>query len=46
MTKIKKKYRGLFEYEERIAKLNGIKTPMDKLNRIIDWELYSAPQNL
>ena len=39
-TKIKKKNRGLFEYEERMAKLNGIKTPMDKLNMFVEWEKF------
>jgi len=45
MTKIKKKDRGLFEYEERMAKLNGIKTPMDKLNAIIPWEIFRSILN-
>jgi IS5 family transposase len=40
MTKIKKKDRGLFEYQERMEKLNGIETPMDKLNRFIEWEAF------
>jgi len=40
MTKIKKQERGLFEYEERMSKLNGIKTPMDKLNTFINWEMF------
>jgi IS5 family transposase len=42
MTKIKKKDRGLFEYEERMAKLNGIKTPMDKLNAMMNWEMFRS----
>jgi IS5 family transposase len=40
MTRIKRKDRGLFEYQERIEKLNNIKTPMDKLNQVADWELF------
>lgn len=40
MTKIKRKDRGLFEYQERLEKLNNIKTPMDKLNQVIDWEMF------
>jgi transposase, IS5 family len=40
MTKIKRKDRGLFEYQERMEKLNNIKTPMDKLNLAIPWEIF------
>ena len=40
MTKIKRKDRNLFEYQERMKKLKGIKTPLDKLNRIADFEIF------
>ena len=40
MTKIKRKDRNLFEYQERMEKLKGIKTPLDKLNRIADFEIF------
>lgn len=40
MTRIKRKDRSLFEYQERIDKLTNNKTPMDKLNQVADWELF------
>lgn len=40
MTKIKRKDRNLFEYQERMEKLSGVKTPLDKLNRIADFEIF------
>ena len=40
MTKIKRKDRGLFEYQERIERLSQIKMPLDKLNLATDWEIF------
>src|SRR5208282_489693 len=40
MTKIKRKDRGLFEYQERIERLSHIKRPLDKLNLVADWEIF------
>ncbi len=40
MTKIKRKDRNLFEYQERMEKLSGVKTPPDKLNRVVDFEMF------
>jgi transposase, IS5 family len=45
MTKIKRKDRGLFEYQERMEKLKHIKTPMDKLNEAAEWEMFRPTLN-
>lgn len=45
MTKIKKKDRSLFEYQERMEKIKAIKTPLDKLNEVIDWEIFRPVLN-
>lgn len=45
MTKIKRKDRGLFEYYERMDALKHIKTPMDKLNLVTDWEIFRPVLN-
>ena len=42
MTPKKKKDRGLFEYQERMANLNEYKIPLDKLNYVIDWEIFRS----
>jgi len=42
MSKVKKgkSQRNLFEYEERLAKINKFNTPLDKLKAIVDFELF------
>lgn len=41
MTKIKAKNRkGLFDYENRMEEIEKIKTPLDKLNEVVDWEIF------
>jgi len=40
MAKIKRKDRNLFEYQERMERLNSIKTPLDKLNNIVEFEIF------
>jgi len=40
MTKIKRKDRNIFEYHERLEKIHNNKSPMDKLNHMIDWEIF------
>ena len=40
MAKIKRKDRNLFEYQERMEKLSGVKTPLDKLNNIVEFEIF------
>ncbi len=40
MTNIKRKDRGLFEYQERMQTLSSIKTPLDKLNEFMNFEIF------
>ena len=40
MTKIKKKDRGLFEYQERMETLKNQTIPLERLNRFINWENF------
>ena len=42
MTPIRKKDRGLFEYQDRMQRLKMSKTPLDKLNSFIPWEMFRA----
>lgn len=34
---------GLFDYEYQLEKINQHKPPLQKLNNVIDWELFRAP---
>jgi IS5 family transposase len=34
---------GLFDYEFRLEEINKKQTPLQKLNKVIDWELFRAP---
>jgi len=35
--------RGLFDYEYQLERINAHKPPLQKLNEVIDWELFRAP---
>jgi hypothetical protein len=43
MTNIKSKDREMFEYQEKMGTLG--ETPLDKLNRFIDWEIFRSILN-
>ena len=35
--------RGLFDYEYQLEKINKHQPPLQKLNKVIDWEIFRAP---
>ena len=46
MTKTKtKNAKGLFDHEKRMEEIEKIKTPLDKLNDVIDWEIFRSILN-
>ena len=34
---------GLFAYEEQLEKINAHQPPLNKLDQIIDWEMFRDP---
>jgi len=34
---------GLFAYEEQLQKINAHQPPLNKLNKVIDWEIFRKP---
>ena len=42
MGKIKRKDRNLFEYQDRMERLKQKRTPLDKLNSIINFEIFRS----
>jgi IS5 family transposase len=34
---------GLFDYEDQLAKINAHQPPLNKLNKVIDWEMFRSP---
>ena len=46
MTRTKtKNAKGLFDQERRMEEIEKIKTPLDKLNDVIDWEIFRSILN-
>ena len=38
-----KKLRGLFDYEYQLELINKHQPPLQKLNKVIDWEIFRSP---
>lgn len=38
-----KKIRGLFDYEYQLELINKHQPPLQKLNAVIDWEMFRSP---
>ena len=34
---------GLFDYENQLKKINAHQPPMNKLDKVIDWEIFRSP---
>ena len=34
---------GLFDYEDQLEKINAHQPPLNKLDKIIDWEMFRKP---
>ena len=34
---------GLFAYEDQLAKINAHQPPLNKLDKVIDWEMFRSP---
>ena len=34
---------GLFDYENQLEKINAHQPPLNKLDKIIDWEMFRTP---
>ena len=41
-----KKSRGLFDYEYQLKLINAHKPPLQKLNEVINWEMFRSPIEL
>jgi len=34
---------GLFDYESQLGKINQHKPPLQKLDKVINWDIFRAP---
>jgi len=41
-----KKSRGLFDYEYQLKLINAHRPPLQRLNEVIDWEMFRSPIEL